>query len=244
MAAPGVQGGCPSCGERVTPKCGEVKMWHFAHERDFSCDPWAEGETQWHLCWKLRFPAQCVEVPMGGHRADVRTPMGVVLEFQHSSLSPELIRKREEHYGRMAWVIDASTFCRNVEFFERSGFIDMPTVQFRWKWRSETWKNASSPLFLDFSDGLPHNAVTNEPRLLFVEYVGENQFGRGIIVPVETFIAHFSEECPSRKLLERHGEQVIVADVFSEFCVEERLRQWDRIEENKILKPWFHPCER
>ncbi|WP_143017574.1 competence protein CoiA family protein [Kriegella aquimaris] len=28
------------CGGRVLSKCGEVKVWHWAHFRDENCDTW------------------------------------------------------------------------------------------------------------------------------------------------------------------------------------------------------------
>lgn len=108
QAWPGLRATCPACGGDVVPKCGEIVEWHWAHKaRD--CDSWGEPESQWHLGWKARFPADWQEVVMGPHRADVRTPRGVI-EFQKSAISAAEIREREQFYGKMIWVVDASGF--------------------------------------------------------------------------------------------------------------------------------------
>ncbi len=135
-AWPGLAATCPACGGEVVPKCGEILEWHWAHKaRD--CDTWGEPESQWHLSWKARFPSDWQEVVMGPHRADVRTPRGVI-EFQKSAISAAEIREREQFYGKMIWVVDASEF--NLErhdgwsrkrFIEKNGpppfWTSMPT---------------------------------------------------------------------------------------------------------------------
>lgn len=75
----------------MTPKCGQLKVWHWAHRSIRSCDPWWENETPWHRAWKNQFPADWQEkvhrTDNGEkHVADVKTKSGVVLEFQHSPL--------------------------------------------------------------------------------------------------------------------------------------------------------------
>lgn len=114
---PGMRALCPSCGGDVLAKCGSIKAWHWSHVAA-DCDPWSEPETEWHLNWKRRFPPECREVVIGNHRADVRTKNGIVIEFQHSSISVEEIRDREAFYGeRMMWVIDGAKFRKNCPIF-------------------------------------------------------------------------------------------------------------------------------
>jgi len=47
-ATPEVKGVCPICSCLVVAKCGEIKIWHYAH-RNKDCDSWYEPETKWHL---------------------------------------------------------------------------------------------------------------------------------------------------------------------------------------------------
>ncbi len=57
-----------------------------------SCDPWWENETEWHRKWKGNFAEEWQEVILTDgitdekHIADIRTPYGLVVEFQHSHI--------------------------------------------------------------------------------------------------------------------------------------------------------------
>ena len=55
---------CPICGELVIPKCGKIKMHHWAHKTSQNCDPWWENETEWHRKWKDHFPEDFQEYLM------------------------------------------------------------------------------------------------------------------------------------------------------------------------------------
>jgi len=106
-AQPKQVGHCELCGGIAIPKCGRINVWHWAHKSLQDCDTWAEPITAWHADWQAHFPVDCCEIPIGRHRADVRSPSGLVIEFQHSALSVDEIRERENHYGSMLWVFDA-----------------------------------------------------------------------------------------------------------------------------------------
>jgi competence CoiA-like predicted nuclease len=106
--APKIAGFCPSCGSSLIPKCGQILCWHWSH-KTLDCDPWYEPESEWHRNWKNLFPDDWQEVTIGNHRADVKTPHGVV-EFQASSISSTEVQEREDFYGKMIWVVKADTF--------------------------------------------------------------------------------------------------------------------------------------
>lgn len=112
-AAPHGQGHCPQCGEGLTPHCGAIKVWHWAHRTRPDCDQWTEPESEWHLRWKAYFATldADVEVTMRRngewHRADIVTTEQQVIELQHGSLSPQEAAARERFYGKnMLWLID------------------------------------------------------------------------------------------------------------------------------------------
>lgn len=108
LAEPGLRAMCPVCGAPVIAKCGDILAWHWSHlTRD--CDPWYEPESAWHREWKECFPTEWREVVIGNHRADLKTPKGVV-EFQASCISSTEIQERESFYGRMIWVVKAEEF--------------------------------------------------------------------------------------------------------------------------------------
>jgi len=144
LATPGASGICPACNGSVLAKCGEIVLWHWAHKsRD--CDHWSEPESEWHLGWKRRFPPDWQEVVIGPHRADVKTPFGI-LEFQKSSISLAKIKAREQFYGSMAWVIDCSEWWLMSE--DTCGQSLAKGVA-RWLWPRKCWQLSSAPLFLD-----------------------------------------------------------------------------------------------
>ena len=87
--------------ERSSPTTGRTN-------RTTSATRGANRDTEWHRGWQLEVPAQCREVVIGPHRADIVTPTaGAFVELQHSNLSVPEIREREDYYGRsMRWIWD------------------------------------------------------------------------------------------------------------------------------------------
>ena len=121
-AQPGLTGECISCGHQMTAKCGEVKIWHWAHRGKKPCDPWKENETDWHRAWKGKFPKEnqeCVHYADDGekHVADVKTGQGWVLEFQHSHIHPDERRVRTAFYKKLVWVVNGLRRKRDQEQF-------------------------------------------------------------------------------------------------------------------------------
>jgi competence protein CoiA len=121
-AFPGGHGSCPTCASTMVAKCGPRVLHHWAHAGRRNCDPWWENETPWHREWKNLFPEACREIshiaPNGEiHRADIKTPTGIVIEVQHSSMTDTERLARELFYGNLVWVIDGSTFRQNFDIY-------------------------------------------------------------------------------------------------------------------------------
>src|SRR5687768_14884017 len=105
-ARPGLSAKCPSCEAALIAKCGDHRVWHWAHRGVRVCDPWWESETEWHRAWKNEFPTEwqeVVHIAANGekHVADVKTNNGTVIEFQHSFLSTKERLSREMFYRKM-----------------------------------------------------------------------------------------------------------------------------------------------
>ena len=110
-AQPGLLATCPSCGAAAIAKCGDHRVWHWAHRGVRVCDPWWESETEWHRAWKNEFSTdwqEVIHIAQNGekHVADVKTDAGMVIEFQHSFPNAEERVSREAFYHRMVWVVD------------------------------------------------------------------------------------------------------------------------------------------
>jgi len=171
----GARSTCPSCGAPVIAKCGRVMVWHWAHEANSDCDPWSEPTTEWHLAWQRRVPVECREVVIGPHRADIVLPLEdgrMVVEIQHSGISIEEIREREEFYGRMIWIFDATEATKAGRLTIRKPwmesthmFLDAKSGEhsgeqsagpYIWEWRRgrSSLRHCKRPVLLDTGDKL------------------------------------------------------------------------------------------
>jgi len=150
---PGGRAICGGCGGTLIAKCGEINVWHWAHEAA-DCGFNHEPETDWHRAWKRKFASGRVEVKSGDHRADVITTSGLVIEFQKSSISVEQIMARENHWRYMAWVLDGTDWGSerfNLRHKEQDVFYNniISYNTFRWKNPRKTWFHSTKPLFID-----------------------------------------------------------------------------------------------
>ncbi|WP_431016376.1 competence protein CoiA [Bradyrhizobium pachyrhizi] len=176
-AAPGLAGTCRVCGDATTAKCGQHRIWHWAHKCTRTCDTWWEAETQWHRDWKDNFPKDWQEIihsaPSGEkHVADVKVGSGATLEFQHSLL-PEVERQaREQFYSKMIWVVDGQRRKRDrTQFFASFGnAIHQQPLVFPARLQDSAllrdWKTSRVPVYFDFGRSEPSDLCRfSEPTL-------------------------------------------------------------------------------
>ena len=107
------RGNCPACDAEMIARCGPKRVNHWAHKGRQHCDHWWEPETRWHRKWKNEFPIgwqETVHKDENGERhiADLTTPSWLVIEFQHSPIKLQEIKKRTSFYKRIIWVIDGT----------------------------------------------------------------------------------------------------------------------------------------
>ena len=92
---------------------------------------------------------------MGPHRADIQLPPGLVIELQHSAISSEDIKSREEFYGRreMVWIFDA----REAYEAGRLSIRDRGDYHtFRWKQPRKSIANCRAEVYLDTGYSIFH----------------------------------------------------------------------------------------
>jgi competence protein CoiA len=147
---------CPICKSAVRSKCGPIVSWHWAHISGPDCDEWAEPDTAWHRRWQALAPMDRREVVMGKHRADIVTTDGTVIELQHSYLPPDQIAAREQHYGRMLWLFDATEAVKDARLDVRLRRRADGYATFRWKHPRKSVGRCSKPVLLDIGD---HNLL-------------------------------------------------------------------------------------
>lgn len=150
LATPGAMAWCPVCGFPVRAKCGPIVAWHWAHVGRDDCDPWAERDTFWHRRWQSTVPEPRREVIFDGHRADIVTANGAVVELQHSTISVDDIHARENFYGNMVWIFDVTKAYDEQRFDVRQR---KDYFSFRWKHPRKTVGACRRTVFLDLGDG-------------------------------------------------------------------------------------------
>jgi competence CoiA-like predicted nuclease len=62
------------------------------------------------------------------HIADIKTDKGFVIEFQRSSIPPAEIKKRENFYKNMVWVIDGTRLKRDYPRFCKGFEFSLPSI--------------------------------------------------------------------------------------------------------------------
>jgi competence protein CoiA len=157
---------CPTCDHPMVAKCGEVKIWHWAHQGRRFCDPWWENETEWHRKWKAEFPDAWQEIVHRAddgtkHIADIVTEHGWAIEFQHSSISPEERRSRDAFYRQLVWVVDGTRRKRDAAQFARAWGDGTPVGKAFPVQRLyaddcallREWSGSLAPIFFDFGGG-------------------------------------------------------------------------------------------
>jgi len=146
-AVPNEKAICPLCKSEMISKCGEIKIWHWAHKSGTDCDDWYEPESEWHINWKNEFPKEQQEVLIKKenkyHIADIKTKTGLIIELQHSPISSKDIGEREKFYDNIIWVLDGKTFGKNIKF---------KNFYAKWNWMPSIIKISSKPIFIDLGN--------------------------------------------------------------------------------------------
>jgi competence protein CoiA len=170
-AFPGGRGECPICSSSAVAKCGPRVIHHWAHASHKDCDPWWENETVWHREWKGKFPEGCREVcytaPSGEiHRADVVTPTGIVIEFQHSAMTDAERLSREAFYQNLIWIVDGRDFRRNFDIYH---LLPHPASELAqdlvWIKATRPMKGAARGIFFRLSEGLQDDPEATKATL-------------------------------------------------------------------------------
>jgi competence CoiA-like predicted nuclease len=213
-AIPKTKGICPLCELEVFSKCGEINVWHWAHQKDESCDSWYEPETEWHKNWKLIFGKEYCEIVLSKegvrHIADIQTKDGIIIELQNSPIQKPIIRSRENFYGdRMLWVINGVHFKNNFTI-SSSPIINDKDILLHFKYYQFKYdnadKNEGDTTFLRknelfFSWNWSRKSWSDVQRNIFIDFGGESLFwvtdgmgtnrGKGRLIKKEGFIKKY-----------------------------------------------------
>lgn len=162
-AQPKLLGVCQICERPMVSKCGERRIWHWAHQAGSACDPWWENETEWHRAWKAQFPEDWQEIIHRAengekHIADVKTSQGWVIEFQHSHIQFEERRSRDAFYPKLVWVVDGTRRKRDRTQLGKAWKEGTQINQFTRRVSSDgcalvrEWVGSHTPVYFDFGN--------------------------------------------------------------------------------------------
>ena len=190
----GLRGICECCESEMIAKCGNRRIKHWAHKSKVRCDPWREGETDWHKMWKNLFCPDWQEIvhkdPATGekHIADIKTDKGFVIELQHSPIKPDEIKSREGFYKNMVWVVDGTHLKNDYPRFSRgfntlkpmnNGLLSIsPEACF-----PESWCTNTVPVYFDFQ-GIDSIDETDKRRANLWCLFPRNAAGHAVIAPI------------------------------------------------------------
>lgn len=182
----GEMGECTYCYEPMRGKVGSIVIPHWAHLVAEGCDPWAGGESEWHLDWKetLADYGCRIEKTMerwgDRHRADAVNPHGVVIELQHGYLSPETIIAREQFYGKMVWVYDARKWWTDERLVLGRQLPDSRGRGFRFRNGGKSLAEHKRDLYFDIGSELVRVQLSLVPHDYGHRLVGKMWMGQTI----------------------------------------------------------------
>ncbi len=101
----------PHCSAPMHRRASKGLTPHWVHNPGFGerCEV-DRDVSEWHVAWQLKCTDMGrVEYAANGRRADVLTPFGWAIEFQHSNIARDTIRGREDDWsGQLVWVHDGT----------------------------------------------------------------------------------------------------------------------------------------
>jgi competence CoiA-like predicted nuclease len=137
-------------GKELVAKKGPIYVHHYAHKYARDRDAWSHPQiTKWHYSYQEICNSANVEVRISKngktHIADILNEDNVVIELQHSYISDNEIKERENFYDNMIWIFDClsdSGNCKGEIFFDTKNIslIKLPGHV----------KNTTKPSFYDF----------------------------------------------------------------------------------------------
>lgn len=200
-AKPGMQAVCPGCQKDVIPKCGDFKIWHWAHKAGL-CKYDSEPYTPRHLEWQERALNAGMEIekifdPSQRYRADIYDPKrNMVTEVQHSPITMETIIDRCIFYDskdiKIRWIFDFTDRynSRKIGLYEtyytnsRLDYREVygPPIKFEQKYQPRYIhclfdKSGFSKYDVNFNIGIDYNKHTH--TTLNVVQISSDGSGRG-----------------------------------------------------------------
>lgn len=165
-----LNGYCPSCGEHLVAKMGEIKIHHWSHKIEGNCN--YKPMTEWHYNWQNKFPEENREIiyvdkdTEEKHIADVSID-NYVFEFQHSSISIEEFNSRANFYTnklnkKLIWIFDYNEKASNFNLYT------IPHIKFHPNRLYYSFEHKWKPKYLnDYNQYFNMLIIYETPKLLY-----------------------------------------------------------------------------
>ncbi|EHA15554.1 hypothetical protein HAL1_09847 [Halomonas sp. HAL1] len=100
------------------------------------------------------------------HRADVKTPTGIVIEIQHSAMTDAERISREEFYQNLVWIIDGTVFQDNFDIYHMLPDPNSELAQdLVWSKAKRHMNGANAGLFFRLSEALEEDPTVTKATL-------------------------------------------------------------------------------
>lgn len=111
-------GFCPGCQQKLIPRCGKIRVEHWAHYKHSAClFCLYRADNDWSISWKFAFPAEYVEVPVKKSAtievADICLPNRLIFELWHDSLSLQKASESKSFFKSVVFIIQATNLTDN-----------------------------------------------------------------------------------------------------------------------------------
>jgi competence protein CoiA len=198
---------CPNCKKDVFSKCGDIRIWHWSHHVNQSCEFSKIRDSRWRYEWITKTSKEKAEKLINGKIADVLGNNDAkVIFIDHKIDTNEISEKENAFKDKIIWVIKSDDF-KYLKFYSNDHRYDQQREHYSFSWkrpRSEwiTINRSASHIFFDVGnekyfysnsfDKKPRNIITN--RLLYVKELKGDEYefsGRAVEVKEEFFIDRY-----------------------------------------------------
>lgn len=230
-AEKGLKGSCIGCGSDVIAKCGNIMIHHWAHKPGTEdCDSFKDNVGPWHLQWQDLVRKEYCEVVIENHRADIIGNNNKVIEVQSSPISTEDIACREEFYGDMIWVFDATDRFELIPVGKR--------IFFRFG-RTKHISHCKMPIFLDFGSAIVEVESLNDNCIKDVS-------GFGLCMSQKDFaLRYLSDVLVQNPEFRKKTEPVLCWNKSYRYRQTKFQTQWTDPKKGKVTLPegeFYLPC--
>jgi competence CoiA-like predicted nuclease len=196
---------CPNCKKEVFSRCGEIRVWHWAHHVNESCEYSKIKDSSWRYEWIKKTSKEKVEKLVNGQVVDILGNNDAKVLFIGCKLSEQdIIEKESAFKNRIIWVLKSDEF-KQLKIYRKDNDDRNGHYCFEWKKARIEWtciNRKISFLFFDVGEEKEIYSRYNgfresgylKNRLLYVKQFSGDEyeiFGEVVEIDEEFFINRY-----------------------------------------------------